>query len=231
MIPEGEGVVQNLFKSKVPEGSSFILSGAPMVGKSVFVDNVFGTQLQRGMKGLYVALERPIEDFVNQLKTLGYENEISKIIFVDAYSWRTGGGSDTKHYLRNLSNLNELSVKLLMAVEELGKGGFYIIDSLTNLAPYNSEKDILHFFGVNAPRLKNNNSTGIWVVEEGIHAPSFYSMLNHLADGILEMNLEEADKSVNRRIRSRSLRGMPNSMNWCGVDISSNGTVSLRGNE
>ncbi len=217
-----------MVKGKAPNSYSFVLSGLPGVGKSIFSFNVFGEQMRRGVKCLYVALERPIERFLEQLQQLGYNVDKSRIVVVDAYSWRVGGGSDSKYYLRNLSNLNELSVKMLMALNDIGKGGFYLVDSLTNLNPYNSEREVLHFFGVNSARFKNNLSTGIWVVEEGIHNPSFWNMLNHLADGVLEMKLTDNHNSLSRRIRAHTLRGMSNSMRWLDMDILSNGQVYLK---
>ncbi|MFQ6134516.1 MAG: RAD55 family ATPase [Nitrososphaerales archaeon] len=224
-----ENLIQSLVKGEAPKGFSFILSGSPGVGKTIFASNVFGEQLRRGVKCLYVALERPIESFLDQLQTLGYSVDKSQIVFVDAYSWRIGGGSGAKYYLRNLSNLNELSVKILMALNDVGREGFYLIDSLSNLATYNTEKEILHFFGVNSARLKSNLSTGIWIVEEGTHAPSFYNMLNHLADGVLEMKLVDSGNDLYRRIRAHTLRGMSNSMRWLDIDISSIGRITLRG--
>lgn len=222
-----KSAVHLLLKGEIPDGKSFVLSGYPMVGKSLVANNIFGANLQKGKKGLYIALERPIETLILQLEKLGYADEIKNIIFVDAYSWRVGGESIAKHQLRNLSNLNELSVKLLTAVEELGKGGFFIVDSLTNLANYNPEKDILHFFGVNSARLQKNGTTGIWVVEEGIHQPSFYHMLNHMADGILEMKLKDHSSNSSRWIRSRALRGETNIMDWFNIKIANEGFTSL----
>ncbi len=222
-----KSVVHHLLDGEVPDGKSFILSGYPMVGKSLVANNIFGANLHKGKKGLYVALERPIETIICQLKKLGYENVIKNIVFVDAFAWRTGSESIAKYQLRNLSNLNELSVKLLSAVEELGEGGFFLVDSLTNLANYNPEKDILHFFGVNSARLQKNGTTGIWVVEDGIHQPSFYHMLNHLADGILEMKLKDISSTSSRWIRSRALRGEPNIMDWFKVKIEREGLTLL----
>lgn len=222
-----KSAIHHLLNGEVPDGKSFVLSGYPMVGKSLIANNIFAANLKKGKKGLYIALERPIETLICQLKKLGYEDETKNIVFIDAYSWRTGSESIAKHQLRNLSNLNELSVKLLTAVEELGKGGFFIVDSLTNLANYNPEKDILHFFGVNSARLQKNGTTGIWVVEEGIHEPSFYHMLNHLADGILEMKLKDVSSTPSRWIRSRALRGELNVMDWFNVKIADEGIASL----
>ncbi len=229
MVLHNEDLIRSLVKGELPKGFSFILSGSPGVGKTIFASNVFGEQLRKGVKCLYVALERPIESFVERLKTRGYSIDESQIVFVDAYSWRMGGGSDAKFYLRNLSNLNEVSVKILMALNDLGRGGFYLIDSLTNLTTYNDEKEILHFFGVNSARFKNNLSTGICTVEEGTHDSSFYTMLNHLADGVLEMKLDDDGDSLRRRIRTHTLRGMANPMRWRDMDISNTGSITLRG--
>ncbi len=229
MALHNENLIQTVLKREVPKSYSFILSGSPGVGKTIFANNVFGEQLKKGVKCLYVALERPIESFVDQLQNLGYSVDKSQIVFVDAYSWRIGGGSDTKYYMRNLSNLNELSVKILMAVNDMGPGGFYLIDSLTNLSTYSADKEILHFFGVNSARLKSNSSTGLWIVEEGIHDQSFCNMLNHLADGVLEMKIMDNENDLFRRIRAHTLRGMSNPMRWLDIDISDIGRITLRG--
>jgi len=159
---------------------------------------------------------------------MGYQVDEDKslMVFVDAYSWRIGG-SESKYSVRNLSNLNELSVKLFMAMSEAGKGCFYVVDSLSNLNPYCAEKEVIHFFGVNSARLNGNLSSGIWVVEEGIHNMSFYNMLHHLADGVVEMRFEDKGGTTYRTVRTKTLRGMVNSMERFKLVISDSGRVSL----
>jgi len=223
-----ENIITQLINGEPPQNASLILSGLPGAGKTIFALNIFGAQMQKGFKCLYVALERPVDSFLDQLKKLGYDPNLDQIIIVDGYSWRTGGDSKAKYSLKNLSNLNELSVKMHMALNDLGKGGFYLVDSLTNLATYNEEKEILHFFGVNSARLKINDLTGLWIVEKGIHNHSFGNMLNHLSDGVIEIKLFENGNKFERKIRPYTLRGMSNSNNWCYMDISDRGRIFIK---
>lgn len=226
-IPKGN-IIKQLINGETPQNSSIILTGLPGAGKTIFALNIFGEHLQKGLKCLYVALERPVESFLVQLKKLGYAQDFDQIILVDGYSWRTGGESKANYSLKNLSNLNELSVKMNMALNDLEKGGFYLVDSLTNLATYNEEKEILHFFGINSARLKINDITGIWIVEKGIHNQSFGNMLNHLSDGVIEIKLFENGNNYERKIRPYTMRGMPNSNNWYYMDISDRGRILVR---
>ena len=70
---------------------------------------------------------------VNRGIDLGGETE--RIAFVDGYSWLVGESTEP-YYVRNLSNISDLSVKMISAINALGKAVFFIIDSISTLLLY-----------------------------------------------------------------------------------------------
>ena len=74
--------------------------------------------------------------------------------------------------------------------------------------------------------MKHIGSTGLWVVEQGIHTDRFYNSLRHMVDGILEMRFEE-DKELKRFIRMHTFKGINHNTSWKPFSISKEGTVEI----
>lgn len=160
---------------------------------------------------------------VNRGIDLGGETE--RIAFVDGYSWLVGESTEP-YYVRNLSNISDLSVKMISAINALGKAVFFIVDSISTLLLYNAENEVQRFIEVNVARMKNTESVGLWVVEQGIHSESFYNAFRHMADGVLEMRFEERDE-LKRFVRMHTFKGLAHNTQWKAFSVLTDGLIKI----
>lgn len=207
-------------RDSVPEGNLLVL-GPSGIGKTILCETIMNELLLTGARIMYATLDHSPEDIRSRIQARGFftsQNNLS-LMFVDGYSWLVGEATE-KYSARNLSNLSDLSVKMISASNELGKGIFFIFDSISSLLVYNAENEVERFLGVNMARMKHAHNLGLWVVEEGIHSESFYNVLRHKSDGVLEMKFEERDQgTVERYVRLHTFKNLKHKVMWKLFDI------------
>lgn len=211
----------NLFKPFIHASQitgNVLIIGPPGIGKTLFCEVNLVEFLKQGNTGLYIALDSaPIE-----IKARLFENdenleEKGTLGFVDGYSWLVGGSSN-KYTLNNLSNLSDLSVKLISASNELNHNLLFLFDSISTLLIYNSENEVERFLGINMARMKHCNNVGFWILEEGIHSTRFYNVLRQRSDCVLEMRFEEQSELI-RLIRMHTCKTNVHETRWLPFHI------------
>lgn len=204
----------------IPEGN-LIVVGPSGIGKTILCETIMRDLLLNRTRIMYASLDHSPKDIRTRVEAKGISMSEgdAPLVFVDGYSWLVGEATE-KYSARNLSNLSDLSVKMISASNELGKGIFFIFDSVSSLLVYNAENEVERFLGVNMARMKHAHNLGLWVVEEGIHSESFYNVLRHKSDGVLEMKFEENDRgAVERYIRLHTLKNLKHEIMWKPFDI------------
>jgi KaiC/GvpD/RAD55 family RecA-like ATPase len=220
--------LETFIDSEVPLGSNILLVGPPGVGKTALSETLLCECLQNGIQALMITLDSPPKDVRKRLLNRGIDlgGETERIAFVDGYSWLVGESTEPYH-VRNLSNISDLSVKMISAINALGKGVFFIVDSISTLLLYNAENEVQRFIEVNVARMKNTESVGLWVVEQGIHSASFYNVLRHMADGVLEMRFEEGDE-LKRFVRMHTFKGLQHNTQWKPFSVLIDGLITIK---
>jgi KaiC/GvpD/RAD55 family RecA-like ATPase len=198
--------------NSVPIGN-IILIGPPGIGKTLFCETNLVDCLKSGNNSLYIALESDTSEIKSRLFKLD-ENweEKSTLVFVDGYSWLVGG-SDEKYALTNLSNLSDLSVKIISASTALNHNLVFMFDSISTLLIYNSENEVERFLRINMARMKHYNNVGFWILEEGIHSNRFYNVLRQRSDCVLELRFEEKSE-LTRSIRMHTCKTNEHETRW-----------------
>jgi KaiC/GvpD/RAD55 family RecA-like ATPase len=215
----------------IPEGN-LIVVGPSGIGKTIFCETIINGLLLTKARIMYVTLDHSPNEIRTRIEAKGIPvlEDNTPLMFVDGYSWLVGEMSE-KYSARNLSNLSDLSVKMISASNELGIGIFFIFDSVSSLLVYNAETEVERFLGVNMARMKHAHNLGLWVVEEGIHSESFYNVLRHKSDGVLEMKFEDSDRgTVERYIRLHTLKNLKHEIMWKPFEIQ-DGQLITQGRE
>lgn len=215
-------LLQHFVKNEIPLGSNILLMGPPGVGKTVFCESLICETVKNGSKSLYITLDHNPEDVRRRVH---FVEGNCPLTFVDGYSWLIGITKE-RYRVTNLSNLSDLSVKMISATSEMGKGSFFVFDSISTLLIYNSENEVVRFLEVNMARMKHSENIGIWIVERGIHSEAFYYTIRHMCDGVLDMRFEEHE-GLSRFIRMHTFRGISHNTEWRSFNIGPNGEFAI----
>ncbi|UCH37593.1 MAG: hypothetical protein JSV76_07965 [Candidatus Bathyarchaeota archaeon] len=202
-----------------------LLVGPPGVGKTMFCEHLLIESLKNHTSVLYVTLDRPPSQTRERIheKGISLQEGKSSLTIVDGYSWLIGG-SEERYRVSNLSNLSDLSVKTISALDDLSSHSLFIFDSISTLLIYNSENEVARFLEINMARMKHNNQVSLWAIELGIHSAQFYNTLRHMADCTLEMRFEEQGELL-RYIRMHTFKGLRHNTMWHKFEIDQTGDV------
>jgi len=212
--------------SCVQPGSNILITGPPGIGKTILCKNIAAECVKTGTGAVYVTLDSAPKTIEGSILTHTGSKDVSEnITFVDCYSWLTGEVKG-QYCISHLSNLGDLSVKLLTALQDKGPQSAVIFDSISTLFVYNAENEIIRFLQVNLARIKQMECFGVWTVEEGIHTSAFYNTLRHVMDIILEMRFEES-AALERRLRVHTCKGSTHATKWFPFTIIDEGRLLI----
>lgn len=211
----------NLFKPFIHASQStgnVLIIGPPGIGKTLFCETNLVEFLKQGNNALYIALESA----PSEIKARLFEHdenleEKGTLRFVDGYSWLVGGSSE-KYSVTNLSNLSDLSVKMISASNAVNHNLLFLFDSISTLLIYNSENLVERFLGINMARMKHFSNICFWILEEGIHSTRFYNFLRQRSDCVLEMRFEEKSE-LTRLIRMHTCKFSEHETKWLPFHI------------
>jgi KaiC/GvpD/RAD55 family RecA-like ATPase/class 3 adenylate cyclase len=108
-----------------------------------------------------------------------------------------------------------------------GKSIRIVVDSLTHLLLFCDEKPLLKFATDLSMILKDKPAMGICTL--AVSEQRLYSMLSAVAEGILEMKLEDNNGALDRSIRLFSIKGLHHEPTWIKFRIADNAELFFEG--
>jgi KaiC/GvpD/RAD55 family RecA-like ATPase len=126
--------------------------------------------------------------------TMGLDLKKDNIYYIDCYSQTLGSKGDTGLDERHVSvqgpgALNDISLSLReLITKAAGKKLRVVVFSLSTLVLYNQKDSIIKFLQVIEGRLKSNEATTLYLVEEGVHEKQLLSLLEHGMDQKIILN-------------------------------------------
>jgi len=213
----------------IPKRSVVLLSGGPGTGKSILSMQFLWNGLQVGEPGIYVTLEEhPVQVRVN-MKNFGwdirqYEHE-GKFAIVDAFTAGIGESARREKYVvKDPDSVDELVDVLRMAIRETSAQRV-AIDSVSTL--YLTKPSVARAVVLQLKRVLSGMGTTsilvsqVSVTERGFGGPG----VEHAADGIVRLDLDEVEGELVRSIVVWKMRGTSHSMKRHVFEITDKGIV------
>ncbi len=213
----------------IPRRNVVLLSGGPGTGKSIFGSQYLWNGLQMGEPGVFVALEEhPVQVRIN-MKQFGWDvrpfEHQGTFAIVDAFTSGIGEAAKRERYVvRDPTDVGELIDVLKQAIRETGALRV-VIDSVSTL--YLTKPAVARGVVLQLKRVLSGLGTTsilvsqVSVTERGFGGPG----VEHAADGIVRLDLDEYNGELVRSIIVWKMRGTKHSMRRHPFEITDKGIV------
>ncbi len=221
--------MDKILNGGIPRRNVVLLSGGPGTGKSIFGQQFLWNGLQVGEPAVFVALEEhPVQVRINMAQfgwdVRRYEQE-GLFAMVDAFTGGIGEAAKRERYVvRDPTDVGLLTDVLRDAIRDVGaqRG---VIDSVSTLyltKPAVARnvvmqlKRVLSGLGVTSILVSQ-----VSVTERGFGGPG----VEHAADGIIRLDLDEIDGELKRSLIVWKMRGTSHSMRRHPFEITDRGII------
>ncbi|MET1159849.1 MAG: KaiC domain-containing protein [Thermoprotei archaeon] len=213
----------------IPKRNVVLLSGGPGTGKSIFGMQYLWNGLQMGEPGVFVALEEhPVQVRIN-MRQFGWDvrqfEQQGVFAIVDAFTSGIGEAAKREKYVvRDPEDVGELVDILKQAIRDTGAARV-VIDSVSTL--YLTKPSVARGVVLQLKRVLSGLGTTsilisqVSVTERGFGGPG----VEHAADGIVRLDLDEINGELVRSIIVWKMRGTAHSMRRHPFEITDKGII------
>ena len=228
-VKSGIPGLDEILNGGIPRRNIVLLSGGPGTGKSIMGQQFLYNGLLQGEPGILVALEEhPVQIRVNMAQFGWYVKDFEQkglFAIVDAFTGGIGEAAKRERYVvRSVDDIGELIDVIRDAIRDLSAKRV-VIDSVTTL--YMTKPVIARNVVMQLKRvLSGLGCTSILVsqvsvTERGFGGPG----VEHAADGIIRLDLDEIRGELKRSIIVWKMRGTRHSMRRHPFEITNRGIV------
>jgi KaiC domain protein len=218
-----------LVNGGIPKRNVVLLSGGPGTGKTIFSWQFLYYGLTQGEPGVLVTLEEHPVQVRREMSAFGwdvrrYEDE-GKFAIVDAFTGGIGEAARRERYLvKSIDDVGEFIDVVRVALKDV-KAERAVIDSVSTLYLTKPSiarnvvmqlKRVLSGLGITAILVSQ-----VSVTERGFGGPG----VEHAADGIVRLDLDELNGELIRSIIIWKMRGTKHDMRRHPFDITDKGIV------
>lgn len=205
-------------------GSSIIIYGPPLSGKSQFITNFAVNAILKNEKVIYVTTNETYQQIQSKIQKaaveIGVPNE--NLIIIDCYSALLSSIRDSilppnVSFTAGPADLNDLSIALRQVFQKISGTQAtikFILDSISTFFLYNSRITLGRFLHVVTGWLRQIGIISIFAVEEGMQDEASVNTIKQFSDGFLEFSAEDQV----HKVRIINLRDTKFKMGWMNID-------------
>lgn len=226
--------LDDLIEGGFPKGSNVVITGTPGTGKSIFGMNYIAEGCKNGEKCLYITVEQPIDEIVEQARQFGW----------DFNQWK----NEEKLKIVSFGPQKLFEMKTIDDIKQHIEENHYdrvVIDSITSLvhAPFSTHSIVDGADRGLQPRaliemsraqvisiidlLQSHRITTILTSQkvEGMPGDTYDNVSEFKTDGLIIMNSAAIGRTLNRTIQVKKLRktkidGVPHTFDFAQDGIS-----------
>lgn len=221
--------LDDILHGGIPRRNVVLLSGGPGTGKSIFGQQYLYNGLKRGEPGVLVVLEEhPVQVRVSMAQ-FGWDirpfEEAGQLAVVDAFTAGIGEAAKRERYVVRAPDDFQTLVDVLREAIRDVHAERAVIDSVTTL--YITKPALARGMVLQLKKILSGMGctsiliSQVSVTERGFGGPG----VEHAADGIIRLDLDEVEGELQRSIIIWKMRGTSHSMRRHPFEITDKGIV------
>jgi len=217
---DSEKINIEVLDALLPDGFPFsgliLILADPAAGKDILTIQILCEKVSAGRNGLFISLDKfpdEIKEFMLEFgfNWLKFEKE-NKLIFIDCYSPQVGVKSKEK-YSEDPLNFPNLNIIISRVLKELNSP-IVIFDSLSTLLQKGGVRSSLEFLRSLAGKVKESKALCFVTLNRKAFHPAIIAASEEIADGVIEMKIEESESGIMNYIRVFKMVRRRHSASW-----------------
>lgn len=155
--------LDELLGGGIPAGKSLLYLIEPGVIGDVFGMQTFASNLEQGMKGIYLTTTAPPNTVKKEFLEYGWDVErFENLIFIDGYSNLVGLRPESEYHVEDPENIECYKRVLEKACDDLGDGSIITFGSLSSVMDLCGERKTLEFIEYLTKRIMLKDDYGVF---------------------------------------------------------------------
>jgi len=209
---------------ELPDAFSVMIVGDANAGKSVLCQQLANKYLNQGKPCIYVTYDCFPDEIRENMKTFGWDVSLHEqnrnFAFVDSYSSIAGKPSQEKYCVKQSFALSELGITMSTALSGLKQKSVRVfLDSTAPLFTRLESAKVVEFLQDRSAQIKGENGIFFFTVGRGTLSQDMTRRLEEIVDCIIDLEVSEKTREMQRKVRIRKLRGRPFSDQWMSFKI------------
>jgi KaiC/GvpD/RAD55 family RecA-like ATPase len=224
-------IISDILKGSIPRGNILVLLYEPSAQWLSLILTIASELLRRGhVVGITTIITPPAQ--VRQRLAIVMPNlrelEMTKqLTLIDWYTWMTGKKSTEPRSVDSLG-LAQFNIQdSRYQRDDSPLYDFLAIDNLSAFLKYNDERAFMQWLDKTISRMREMKGVRLYCFLKHFHSDAFYANLEAMADGVIELDIQERRKHLQNVIRLKSMKGIQHPTDWRTLKITTSGFLEL----